>query len=370
MAQVEQFLLLIGAKKISRDLVNGWVRCSCPFAAWLHISGKDDRPSFGVKIPSQEGKAPYFYCFSCASAGPLPRLLHNLTNFTGDRMLEASNYLSQFALFDENDFLREKRRFKVIDKFASGRLENRSVLQNIYVPQEILFKYPILSEKCSLTAHYDALLWLTKTRNISLRAIDKFQLRLYIDDVLDDVGIIFPIIDRGSEHVLDMYVRLISQKRFFRLSKDITKSLVDYRAPNLWFGNHLYVEGQPVILVEGPMDALRLYTLGIENVLASFGEPSAEQIASVYAPVVHLAYDNDTSGHMFMRKLRDKLDVPNLHILDWGVVGIKDAGDLADLAQFRVVYDARVKRELPVKRSDERSKTAKRPKPPRGDWFF
>jgi hypothetical protein len=369
MAQVEQFLLLIGAKKISRDPVNGWVRCSCPLAPWLHTSGKDDRPSFGVKIPPQEGKAPYFYCFSCASSGPLPRLLHDLMNFTGDRMLDASDYLSKFILFDEESIGRGKRRFKVVDKFASDRLESRSVLQNIPVPAEILLKYPILAQKCSLTAHSDALLWLTKSRNISLRAIEKFQLRLYVDDIIDDVGVIFPIIDRDGDSILDMYVRMIDQKRFFRLSKEITKSLVDYRAPNLWFGNHLYVEGQPVILVEGPIDALRLYTLGIENVLASLGEPSAEQMASVYSSVVHLAYDNDTSGHLFMRKLRDKLDVPNLHILDWGVVGIKDAGELTGLAQFRVAYDARVKRELPIKQS-ERQKPEKRIRPPRDDWFL
>jgi 5S rRNA maturation endonuclease (ribonuclease M5) len=261
---------------------------------------------------------------------------------TGDRMLEASDFLSQFVVFDEEE-PPKKRRIKVADRYASDRLEKRKVLQNVPVPHETLEQYPLLSESNSYKAHADVLRWLVDVRKISLAAIRDFQLRLYIEPVLEEAGVIFPIISRLGPDVLDLWVRMIPQKRFFRLTRDFTGSRVDYRAPNLWFGNHLYTEGAPILLVEGALDALRLYSLGVKNVLASFGEPSTEQIASVYAPVVHLGYDSDESGRRFTKNLKKKLDAPSIHILDWSVVGLKDAGELEDVSQLRVVFDSRVK---------------------------
>lgn len=41
--------------------------------------------------------------------------------------------------------------------------------------------------------------------------------------------------------------------------------------------------------------------------------------------------------------MRNHLYVPSPHVLDWGVAGLKDAGDLKDLTQFREVFDKRTK---------------------------
>jgi hypothetical protein len=364
---VKQFLLLIGATNIRIDAAGGWVRCSCPLAPWLHSGGRDRNPSFGIIVPKEIGKTPSFNCFACSSSGKLPRLLHSLTILSGDRLLVASNYLSRFEVFDEQNIEErsERRRFKVTDRFASLCLEDRKVIRNEPVPAGILSGLPLLAEKCNLTAHSDALLWLVQERNLTLPAIADFKLRLYVDS-LADVGIVFPVISRDGSSVLDMYVRMTERKRFFRLSKELTDSLVDYRAPNLWFGNHLYSEGRPLMLVEGPIDALRLYSLGISNVLASFGEPSDEQIASVYAPVIHLAYDADVSGRQKMRKLIRKIDAPNIHIIDWEVCGVKDAGDLISEGQFRTAFDARHKIERTIKGTSKKlSKYASK-----FDWLF
>jgi DNA primase len=83
--------------------------------------------------------------------------------------------------------------------------------------------------------------------------------------------------------------------------------------------------------------------LGVTNVLASFGEPSNEQIDSLYAPSVILGFDNDVSGGRFAKKLSERLQVPSISVLNWGVVGIKDAGDLKDESQFLLVHNARIK---------------------------
>lgn len=347
-SQIERFLLLIGASNITRDAARGWVRASCPLSPWLHEKGADRKPSFGIKSPEGPGQSPFFHCFTCGTSGPLPRLLHDLTRLSGDRYLEASDFLSQFPVFDEDPDEQRKRprRIKVTDKYASSVLVEREALHNEPVPAECLEAFPLLAEKCSLTAHAEALKWLAHTRNISLRSIAAFQLRLYVAPVLEDVGVIFPILDRTAERVLDLWVRMIDRKKFFRLSKDYTGSKVDYKAPNLWFGNHLYSTDKPLILVEGALDALRLHSLGVSNVLASFGAPSREQMESIYAPVVYLGYDNDGengAGARITKKLAETLQVPSLAILDWGVAGVKDAGELASEAQLRLVFDARTK---------------------------
>ncbi len=325
--EITHFLRLIGAENIQQDEARGWVRASCPLAPWMHESGRDRKPSFGIKVPENEDEVPYYHCFTCQSNGPLPRLIANLTQMSGDRMAEASNYLSQFQLFKSTDEDRPKRRRIILkDRFANVNFGEREILTNRPVPEEVLKDYPLLAEDCDLNAHTDALQWLKTDRNITDEAIAAFKLRLYVNP-LDDVGVLFPILDKDGETVLDLWARLISEKNFFRVTQSLTGSAVEYKAPNLLFGNHLFNPEKPVLLVEGAIDALRLYSLGFKNVLAAFGSLSNEQIESLYAPVVYLGFDNDAAGHEFTKKAVAKLRVPSISILDWGVVGIKDAGE-------------------------------------------
>lgn len=71
-ASIVQFLGHLRAKHVQ---VRGkWVQCSCPLAPWLH-DGKDDRPSFAVRV--EPDKESYFNCFVCKS-GKLGQLLVEL----------------------------------------------------------------------------------------------------------------------------------------------------------------------------------------------------------------------------------------------------------------------------------------------------
>ncbi len=222
---------------------------------------------------------------------------------------------------------------------------NRKSLNNRPMPDVLVSQYPLLAEKCDLNAHADALRWLSYDRHITAPTIAAFKLRLYVNP-LDDVGVLFPILDKDGETVLDMWARLISDKNFFRVTQSLTGSAIEYKAPNLFFGNHLFNPEKPVLLVEGAIDALRLHSLGFKNVLAAFGSLSNEQIESLYAPVVYLGFDNDAAGHEFTKKAVAKLRVPSISILDWGVVGIKDAGELESrgLRHSRPVHPSRLSR--------------------------
>lgn len=343
---IESFLRILGVENITVDEERGWVRSSCPLARWTHESGTDRKPSFGIKAVDAETDAPYFHCFACGSTGPLPRLVHHISVRSGDRMLEASKFLSNFQLFaqkdkDEDQRSRQGRRI-VTDKFVSDKFSTRGIKHNKYVPEKLLEHLPLLAERCDLNAHAAALRWLAFDRKISLQSIATFKLRLYVNS-LDEVGVVFPIIDRETEAVFDLFARMIDDKKFFRITNAILGSTTEYKAPNLWFGNHIFDPQKPVILVEGAIDALRLHSLGFHNVLASFGEPSTEQLASFYAPVVYLGYDSDATGREFTKKLVRKLQVPSISILDWSVADIKDAGELENMEQFRKVFDHRIK---------------------------
>ena len=341
-----QFLGMLGAKSIVVDAQRGWIRSSCPLAPWTHESGEDRHPSFGVKIPEVSSEVPCFTCFTCGHSGPLPALLSAYMQCSGDRMPEASAFLSKFELFKENGSTGEipkHKRIRMTDHFVNVSLAPRPIYKNLPVPEEILAKYPPLWEKSDLNAHREALRWLMEERQIAFQPVGKYKLRLYVNE-LDDIGVIFPILDQDGETVLDMWVRQIDRKRFFRLTPEMAGSQVEYNAPNLLFGHHLMEDGsKPVILVEGPLDALRLASLGVQRVMATMGNISFSQIETFYARSVYLGFDNDEAGQTFTKKALHGLKVPAISILDWGIVNKKDAGELKDREEFIQVFNARTK---------------------------
>jgi hypothetical protein len=54
----------------------GWVESSCPLARWEHAKGRDEHPSFGVKIKANDKS--YCRCQACGVKGDLLKLLMRL----------------------------------------------------------------------------------------------------------------------------------------------------------------------------------------------------------------------------------------------------------------------------------------------------
>lgn len=346
--EIRQFMLAIGCENIQILPHTDWVRASCPLAPWKHENGTDRNPSFGIHA-ADDGKVPMYNCFSCGSSGTLYRLLHNLTWLSKDRLAEANRILSGIA-FDgeEQEQVAPRRRIRV-DKYASANLRSREIRRNLPVPEEVLAKYPLLRRDSDWRDVDTAIKWLTETRLISIDVIEEFKLRLFVDHMLGEIGVIFPILERGSERVLDMWVRMIDTKSFFRLNAKLSGSRVDYHAPNLWFGQHCYVTDKPVITVEAPLDFLRLRTLAPMNGLASCGQVSHEQIASIGGvPVLYAGFDADKAGNEMAKKVLRNIEATKRFYLNWAEAGtkpdgtpIKDAGDLQNMSQFRKVFDSK-----------------------------
>jgi hypothetical protein len=350
-----RFLHAVGCENIKDPGEgSGWIRSTCPLAPWFHEGGKDKKPSFGVKVTG-EAKHSSYHCFGCGSSGILPRLLHNLQFLSGVHYKEASNILSSQDFSEEGNSKRSGRVRLVRDKWKV--LQETKRLKNLPVPEEIVEKYPLVSETDSAAAR--EITEYFKGRKIAEHFIKDYKLRIYVDDLSIFTGVVFPIMDREGKQILDMYVRMIEEKSFFRLSASLSGSSVEYFAPNVWFGNQFYDPEKPLMLVEGAMDALRLRTLGIQNVWASMGEVSEEQLARVHSRVVYFGFDSDEGGRRFTKKAAKHINAPSRFVLRWDTVGAKDAGDLEDRKQFRKVFDNRIKLERmvrPAKPAGEKKK--------------
>jgi len=63
----------------------GWLQAHCPLAPWRHGSGRDRRPSFGLRV-NDTGYSAY-KCFTCGSHGSIPGLVRLLANYTNSDSL-------------------------------------------------------------------------------------------------------------------------------------------------------------------------------------------------------------------------------------------------------------------------------------------
>ena len=82
-----------------------------------------------------------------------------------------------------------------------------------------------------------------------------------------------------------------------------------------------------LILVEGNMDAVSLYSYGFKNAVAGLGTALTDQQAQLikrYAPLVFLCYDNDDAGQKACEKAIDILSAAGIKIK---VLSYKDAKD-------------------------------------------
>jgi len=355
--EVVLFLESIGAENIDASPGSDWVKVSCPLAPWFHESGRDEHPSFGVKA----GPSPTYHCFACGCKGPLPRLLHNLHWLTGKRFEEASALLSADVSDIADDDVRGRKRKIVEDKF--GFIKRRAVLRNIPVPDEVLKKYPLLVDvDCRNGNRVKG--YLVEERGIPLQSIAMYGIRCFRDERYGKVGYVFPVMSRDGKRTLDLWARIVDGRSFFRLNATITGSKENYSAPNVWMGWQFYDPEKPVILVEGVIDLLKLKALGVSNVLGCGGGPSREQLATLHSRVTYFGFDADAAGRGFTKRALELVDSPSRFLLDWSKAIVKDRntgemrpakdpGDLENKAQFKKVFDARIKvapRELSGKR--------------------
>ncbi len=304
----------------SIECTGEWVNCSCPLASATHSKGTDNNPSFGIQT-NADGLS-FYRCFTCGS-GTLSGLIHRYNFAVGyNPALNAFYMDSQYAI-DLEDIATYK------DKFIF-----REVPEDLPVPYDYRHKYPLL-ENALGTGPADIRGWL-KRRGIRLDVAYKYKTRY------DKYGnIVFPIIDKHGE-IYSMQFRSIHDKAFWYLeNKELNKKYSGYQH---WYGEQ-FADDVSALLVESQTDVLRLKSLGIPGtILASCGGVSHAQLETLTAPTLYLGYDADKAGWANQKKTIRKMhsSALNIWVLDWGVAGIGDAGELVTASQYDKVFNAKI----------------------------
>lgn len=325
---IKRFLSAVGVKWSDMRTARKWVNCPCVMAQWMHSSGTDERPSFGVSI-SNDGPST-FYCFGChAKATRLEGLLHNIFIMSGEYPWDAAEI-----------FLREENH-----RSGEPAFEVPDVWSDVRIPPEPL---PV-----SVTSLFPVLQWLDSDPAIACR---KYLLGRGIPEWVQNLYqvrfdpkrscLVFPMTDI-SGRIFILRERAITKKMMWTVSPAIVG--LESEFPKLsevgvWFGMHMVKWSQPVILVEGEIDLLRLVALGQNNVIASATSSVTDaQLDALSSTTLFLGYDSDLAGsHAHSKIIKYIGERAVLFELKWDLVGKKDAGELRTKKELEEVMKGAV----------------------------
>ena len=99
------------------------------------------------------------------------------------------------------------------------------------------------------------------------------------------------------------------------------------------FGVHIMSSTHDLIVVESPLDAVRLTGLG-HNAVSTFGAIMSEEQAKILrrAPKIIAAFDNDKAGHTANEQMRGfaRKYGMDLHYFNYRGIDVKDVGDMTE----------------------------------------
>jgi 5S rRNA maturation endonuclease (ribonuclease M5) len=332
---IKQFLEALGIDRIYMHEERGWVNTKCPLAPYVHSGGSDTRPSFGISI-SPDGPS-VWWCFGCSSRGlRLGWLLHSLWVADG-------RYPKQAARIYAREELAKLPETEEKDVEAPDRWARKAPEQVEPLPLTVLKRYPLLQGRADYEARRIRQ-WLIADRGVEEWVQNACGLRYHADNQ----SVIFPLTDvRGDVFLLRERNR--KEKRMWQVSPDVAGfPELDFprlRDVGVWFGMHMIDWTNPVMLVEGEIDAMRLMSLGFLNVIASAGSSVTEaQIDALAASTLILGYDADKGGQFAHNRITDRLKGRvSLFLADWSLAmkdsasACKDAGDLPDREALSLV---------------------------------
>lgn len=331
-SKVKEFVRSLGIEKFKTS--EDWIQIPCPLAKWTHEKGTDHHPSAGIL--STPNRPSIFQCFTCS---PDPKqllgLLMTIWSGSGRYPSEAAKILLEHEVFDISERLEIP-----ISKHPFDKYFNYRKLDKPRLPQFIIDRYPLLmlgrDSEARTIRNY-----LINDRGIDLEYISYNALRYDADKGL----IVFPMTNlAGNIQVLQ--ARRWRDKKIFSISPKVAE-VPDLVFPSMkrdgpWFGMHHLNPAKPVICVEGPIDLLRLQTLGYYNVLASCGAGvTVKQLHNIPNNNIILGYDSDKAGKEAAKRIVSILENRLVQILDWSLVGKKDAGDLSSKEELEDVLNNR-----------------------------
>lgn len=317
-----------------RTTLNGrWSDGFCPLAAVNHEHGTDANPSFGIFIDA-DGTILY-NCFACGNgrAQPISHLFSTMARELGEFPAEACRTcLSVSRLM----------KLKAV-RVPSESHESEALSDNV------IDRYPLLSRYTRNATGY--LKKYLRGRGATDDAYEHFRVRYLPGGRSDGVPktLVTAFTDRDGS-VSALRVKSLAAKDL-KHSRGVTT--VGSLGSSL-FGLAQADTSQPLLVVEGEIDALCAYSFGFTNVVATGGVArSTEALAAVLRlwsqPTVYLGLDCDRAGQDAQDRLIDLLgsEMRGLYRVVWSDCKLagpharygkrqtcKDPGDIRDRADF------------------------------------
>jgi len=309
-----------------------WSDGSCPTAAETHINGTDDDPSFGILI-DEDGSILY-NCWACqdGQVRPISHLFR--------RIAESS----EFPLQAHRVCLSASNLVRM------GAIQIPEFEQPDALDTTILTKYPLLTRYTKDGTGY--LKKYLTSRGVSPDAYEHFRVRYLPSEGVKTKApkTLITEFTNPDGTVVALRLRTLKSKgRQFTTIGSFGSAM---------FGLAQADVTQPLLVVEGEIDAECCFSRGFTNVVAIGG---ATRKTSLLADVikrwtnqrVYLGLDSDQTGQEAQDRLIDALksDVYDLHTINWSSillstpiytdVGVrpacKDAGEIPTREQFLIL---------------------------------
>jgi DNA primase len=306
-----------------------WLRMPCPLAPYTHASGKDEHPSFNVRV-NPDGSS-FYYCFGCSpKANRMSVLIHLFFVYTGKYPFSAARVYVDREIFDE-----EGKPPPVIDVWEQQRPAVQALARNI------IDRFPLIAADMEHSVAKKCIRYLEQ-RGISLQAAISAGVRFSPENGT----ILYSLTDiRGAVYGLRERKPSMTRKEMWTVNAksigDESAIFPSVRHVGAWFNLHSIDWTKPVMLVEGPEDALRLVTLRFGNAIsACTTKVTDRQVEALCGDVYYLGYDNDKAGRKAVRRIWKQMDDrASLWFADWSKArsDCKDAGDLKKRGELEAV---------------------------------
>ena len=291
-------------------------KCVCPFH-------DDHSPSMSISTSKQ-----IYKCFSCGAAGNVFTFVQNFENVS---FIEAVKIVAEKigyqinGVFKQETVLKYQKEYDLME-FVNKYYENNINTKNGLGAKDYLYKRGLSDEDISkfrigLSPDEPATLKnILEKKGYTIKTIEDLGLVNDVDGKFFDVfrgRIMFPLYDTEG-HVIGYSARIY---RGEALAKYInTKETYLYKKGNYLYNYHLAKDeakrSKKLIIVEGQMDAIRLYINGVKNVVALMGtaltKEQVELIKRLRCEVI-LGLDGDEAGKMATLKNGEILTQNNIN---------------------------------------------------------
>lgn len=283
-----QVLRMLNCRRIRKAGEN--VMGTCPFERYRHYGGRDNKPSFGIKL----GYRSIFNCFGCGISGKVKDLPKLLATYTYDYDVVLEHFIK--ANEPCPDYQPD------ISDIDIDYVNLDNVIASADVPDEI------------------------PTLRLSKSDIERWNIRYNPSENV----VMFPVYDKNKK-LLAVKCRTVLGKNFF-----YHKGSANTKKLGVWYGmDKVGKLNGKIVLCEGERDAILLSRYGI-TAWACQGFPSDDQIKTIkklIKPIV-LFFDNDKAGNEIKDKIIDECKFFNDIYAVTDYSGLKDPAEIVEFGKL------------------------------------